>query len=205
MNTNLLQRGNIPAQNGQYNNNISALNYNFFRNNNLNQNSSLANMQKTNSAYKTLTYNNKLNSVNNFQNTKYQSNTFKKKVTIKNGKKLNSGSLIKSSRTNTYNKVIRYGKKIRNIDINLDPEDALNEDTESITSYNKAKSTLLQSKISSTGVNPGYSGALQHANQQKEELNPFSRFFNYLFFNESETQIVNQKEEIPLDTDEILS
>ena len=51
----------------------------------------------------------------------------------KNLKSLSSGTLIPSSRSKKFNKVIKNGEKIRNIDINDDSEDIKNEDTESVS------------------------------------------------------------------------
>ena len=206
MNTNFLQKGPVPVPSIPYNNN-SAVNNNLNRNNFLNQNRALlnnANNQfKIKSAYNTSTYNNKVNSVNNLQKSKYQTSTFRKKVIIRNGKKTNSGSLIKSSRSNSYNKVIRYGKKIINIDMNQDPEDNQNEDIESITSFHKPNSTLLQSSLNSTGISIYNSGSLQKANTRVEDTNPISRFFQNLFLGSPQEEKKNKIVEIPLDTDEI--
>ena len=207
MNTNFLQRGPVPVPSIPYNNN-SAVNNNLNRNNFINQNRALlnnANNQfKIKSAYNTSTYNNQVNSANNLQKSKYQTSTFRKKVIIRNGKKTNTGSLIKSSRSNSFNKVIRYGKKISNIDMNQDPEDNQNEDTESITSFHKPSSTLLQSSLNSTGISTYNSGLLQKANTGVEDINPISRFFQNLFFGSPQEEKNNNIMEIPLDTDEIL-
>ena len=206
MNTNFLQRGPVPVPSIPFNN-ASAVNNNLYRNNLLNQNRSLPNNANNifniKSAYNTSTYNNRVNAVNNLQKSKYQTSTFKKKVIIKNGKKTNSGSLLKSSRANSFNRVIRYGHKIRNIDINLDPEDNQNEDTESITSFHKPNSTLLQSNLNSTGISSYSSGSFQKANTQVEDTNPITRFFQNLFYGSSEENKKNNIGEIPLDTDEI--
>ena len=206
MNTNFLQRSPVPVPSIPYNN-AAAVNNNLYRNNSLNQNKALSNNVNNRfnikSAYNTSTYNNKVNSVNNLQKSKYQTSTFKKKVIIKNGKKTNSGSLIKSSRANSYNKVIRFGQKIRNIDMNIDPEDNQNQDTESITSFHKPNSTLLQSNVSSTGISTYSSGSLQKANTKVEDTNPIMRFFQSLFYGSSEENKNIKVEEIPLDTDEI--
>ena len=180
MKTNFLQRDPVPVPSIPFNN-ASAVNNNLYRNNYLYQNRALPNnannLLNIKSAYNTSTYNNKLNSFNNLQKSKYQTSTFKKKVIIKNGKKTNSGSLIKSSRTNSFNKVIRYGQKIRNIDMNIDPEDNQNEDTESITSFHKPNSTLLQSKLSSTGISTYSSGSLPTANTIVEDTRDFFKIY----------------------------
>lgn len=63
-----------------------------------------------------------------------------------------SGKLLTSSRSSKYNKVIKNGKKIRNIDINNESEDNQNEDTESIISnVNKNDDIINHSLKSSSG------------------------------------------------------
>ena len=52
---------------------------------------------------------------------------------------LSSGTLIQSSRSKKFNRVIKNGEKIRNIDMNDDSEDINNEDTESLSTNSLIK------------------------------------------------------------------
>lgn len=91
------------------------------------------------------------NNNNNIENSK--SNARKtttpnsKIIQIKKGKITSSGSLLKSSRSNKFNRVFKNGKKIKNIDINNDCEDTQNdEDSESISTNSiiKRKTKIME-------------------------------------------------------------
>ena len=106
-----------------------------------------------------------LSKIKNINNSNYTNNILqnnkikeiknsKTKIIEKNKYKLSSsGKLLTSSRSSKFNKVLKNGIKIRNIDINSDCEDMKNEDTDSVsTNYNNKKdsnSKKLLSKISS--------------------------------------------------------
>ena len=126
-----------------------------------------------------------------------ESNTRRHKVTIKYGKKTNSGSLLKSSRSSKYNKVMKNGKKIRNIDINAS-EDEQSEDIDSLISFNKNKNTIMPNKLGSTAI-----GSRTQINNKESSLKSNSQI------KKSGNKISgNDKSDIdteshPLDTDEI--
>ena len=107
---------------------------------------------------------------------------------IKRGKILSSGSLLESSRSSRFNKVIKNGIKIKNIDINDDCEDNENdEDAESVISFN-------------------YSGKkINNQNKLKENNLGVLKINGNQLFKESRTVTINIEEDIPFDTDEILN
>ena len=188
MNSNVFQRGSMPLSTGQNNNNSSTNNLN---GNNINQSSTLVNAPNNLSNLKSSSYNNNVNSVSNFQNSK-PNLTPNKKAKIKYGKKSSSGSLLKSSRSSKFNKVIKNGIKIRNIDINLDSEDAQNEDTESVTSINKNNLNLLQSKLNSKGTGSSLGVNNIESLKASGQMNSSSKNFN-------------NSQNLPLDSDETSS
>ena len=237
MNLYYLQRVPIPVVQTQYNiNNFQPLNNQALLNNqnllNAYHNSLLLNNQpiapipslKLQSSYNTLTFNKPNNSITNYINN---SNTIKqafkpvKKVRqIKRGRTSSSGSLLKSSRESKYNRVIKFGKKIRNIDANTDPEDVLNIDTESITEINKSNHTSVNSNITSTSLGESYTyngynnPLIQQPNKvEAGEMNFVQKFF-YKIMNKfsgdennvpNSNSIVVNNQDIPLDSDEVLN
>ena len=210
MNPYLTPRSSLQLPNYQYNNNLA--NINNLNINNINRNINLANntnyLPKLKSSYNSSTYNGRLGSINNTQNSKFnlsKSNSINKKIKIINGKKSNSGSLLKSSRGDSYNRVIRYGHRIRNIDINIDPEDRLNEDTDSVTSFHMPKSTLTQSTLNSSGIGTYYNNMAYQVPKVHEKKSSISSFFSSLFFGQSADTNNNTTSGIPLDSDEILN
>lgn len=134
-----------------------------------------------------------------------QSNTTNKNNFDRNKIKLSSsGTLLTSKRAQRYNKVLKNGNKIHNIDINIDYEENQNEDLESVstntilkkktfnnnsTQLNSVSGNLsdsTQNKL--TGLNNTYSQfngnqlnkSLTTVKPEKtiESLNPFARFIN---------------------------
>ena len=102
---------------------------------------------------------------------------------IKRGKITSSGSLLESSRSSKFNRVIKNGKKITNIDINDDCEDNQNdEDTESVISSNySSKKNNNQNNLGMIKIN-------------ENQLSKNTKMENNII-----------EEDIPFDTDEILN
>ena len=107
---------------------------------------------------------------------------------IKRGKISSSGSLLESSRSSKFNKVIKNGKKITNIDINDDCDDNQNdEDTESIISSNYS------------------SKKNNNQNILKENNLGLLKINETQLFKDSKKENNIAEEDIPFDTDEIIN
>ena len=107
---------------------------------------------------------------------------------IKRGKISSSGSLLESSRSSKFNKVIKNGKKITNIDINDDCDDNQNdEDTESIISSNYSSKKNTNQNI----LNENNLGMLKINENQ--------------LLKDSKKENNIGEEDIPFDTDEIIN
>ena len=107
---------------------------------------------------------------------------------IKRGKISSSGSLLESSRSSKFNKVIKNGKKITNIDINDDCDDNQNdEDTESIISSNYSSKKNNNQNI----LNENNLGMLKINENQ--------------LLKDSKKENNIGEEDIPFDTDEIIN
>ena len=134
-----------------------------------------------------------------------QSNTTNKKNFDRNKIKLSSsGTLLTSKRAQRYNKVLKNGNKIHNIDINIDYEENQNEDLESVSTNTILKKKTFNNNL--TKLN-SVSGNLNNSTQNKlsilnntnsqfngnqltksltsvkpkktiKTLNPFARFIN---------------------------
>ena len=134
MNTSILPRGSVPLKNNE-----------LIRNTN--------NVQYQNK-YSNLTYKNGANSSNNqlkLTNTYNITSNNNGRYTIGKIQKLktiSSGTLLPSSRAKKFNRVIKNGAKIKNVDINNDYEDIRSEeDTESLsTNANLKKRNNLTNK-----------------------------------------------------------
>ena len=206
MNTNILYKDSIPSTTNQIQN-ISTLNNHFINNpnyNNISQNTPNKTIfypeQKLKSSYNSSTLDvgtfNKTNSLPRIR----QSNTMTKSVIERNILRISSsGTLVTSKRSKRYNKVLKNGKKIRNIDVNDDYEEHQNEDldsastnsiakTRSFTSQNKITSLsddIYNKKVNTVNQNPQINGypltnnvATVKPKKTIESLNPFARFVN---------------------------
>ena len=206
MNTNILYKDSIPSTTNQIQN-ITTLNNPFINNpnyNNLSQNTPNKTIfypeQKLKSSYNSSTLDvgtfNKTNSLPRIR----QSNTMTKSVIERNILRISSsGTLVTSKRSKRYNKVLKNGKKIRNIDVNDDSEEHQNEDldsastnsiakTRSFTSQNKITSLsddIYNKKVNTVYQNPQINGypltnnvATIKPKKTIESLNPFAIFVN---------------------------
>ena len=206
MNSNILYKDSIPSTTNQIQN-ITTLNNPFINNpnyNNIYQNTPnrtiLYPEQKVKSSYNSSTMNvgtiNKTNSIPRIR----QSNTMTKSIIERNILRISSsGTLISSKRSKRFNKVLKNGKKIRNIDVNDDYEEHQNEDldsastnsigkTKSFTSQNKFTSLsddIYNKKVNTVYQNPQFNGypltnnvATIKPKRTIESLNPFARFVN---------------------------
>ena len=241
MNSNNLPKGSKPLSNTQY---LSkTINNSNIKNKNINNNlgnstkNSIVSQQQNNNQNKTiLTGGNSLekmknsinSSINNNQNIIKNSNTVFRKTNphiyrdfiIKQGKLTSSGSLLISSRASKFNRVIKDGKRIRNIDINIDCEDTQNEeDIESIASSNINKKNELDVKSSNAerittskfirkGINDSTSISGENENKNKTLTRSNSDVAKKNLKTNSVTKIANkiQKDKNdPIDTDETSS
>ena len=238
MNSNNLPRGSSPLtnpmnlNNNSINSNIKNQNNNNTLGNSIN-NSIVSHQQNKNQNKTILTGGNSVakmknsidSSINNKQNIiKNTKTSFRKPkppiykdFIIKPGKLTSSGSLLLSSRASKFNRVIRDGKRIRNIDINDDCEDTINEDTESIASSNINKKNELDVKssnaeriTSSQFINKGINDSTLSTNENKNK--PLGRsnsdVGNKNLKSNSITKIANKIKKAnndPLDTDETSS
>ena len=238
MNANNLPRGSMPLANPMHLSN-SSINSNI-KNQNINNtlgnstNNSIVSRKQNNIQNKTiLTGGNSLekmknsinSSLNNNQNVIQNSKTVFRKtnppvyknIIIKPGKVTSSGSLLISSRASKFNRVIRDGKRIRNIDMNNDCEDTQNEDTESIASSNINKKNELDVKssnaeriISSQFIKSGINDSTleKNGNKDKTLIRSNSDVANKNLKSNSITKIANKIQKgknDPLDTDETSS
>ena len=146
MNSNNPYNNTIPIYTNQFQN-IQTINNPFINNQNYNNyfgdvplNTVPLSQLNLKSAYSNSTLNdgtiNKKNSVQHFR----QSSASSKNIIERNKLRLSSsGTLLTSTRSRKFNKVLKNGKKIGNIDINNDSEDAHNEDLESVSTNSIAK------------------------------------------------------------------
>ena len=238
MNANNLPRSSMPLANSKHLSNAN-INSNI-KNQNINNtlgnstNNSIVSQKQNNIQNKTiLTGGNSLekmknsinSSLNNNQNVIQNSKTVFRKtnppvyknIIIKPGKLTSSGSLLISSRASKFNRVIRDGKRIRNIDMNNDCEDTQNEDTESIASSNINKKNELDVKssnaeriISSQFIKSGINDSTleKNGNKDKTLIRSNSDVGNKNLKSNSITKIANKIQKgknDPLDTDETSS
>lgn len=214
MKANILPRGSMPTlttqgQNIKTFNNSSIENVNYSNLLGKTVNNTIYSLEPNiKNAYSTSTINIGKNPNIGKQNTIThirQSNTTNKNNFDRNKIKLSSsGTLLTSKRAQRYNKVLKNGNKIHNIDINIDYEENQNEDLESVstntilkkktfnnnsTQLNSVSGNLsdsTQNKL--TGLNNTYSQfngnqlnkSLTTVKPEKtiESLNPFARFIN---------------------------
>ena len=211
MNSNNPYNNTIPIYTNQFQN-IQTINNPFINNQNYNNyfgnvplNTVPLSQLNLKSAYSNSTLNvgtiNKINSVQHFR----QSSASSKNITERNKLRLpSSGTLLTSTRSRKFNKVLKNGKKIGNIDINNDSEDAHNEDLESVSTNSIAKkktfnntrilNTSLSDDVNNNTLNkidnisgptiPFNGNTLNKTNAVVaprptiESLNPFARFIN---------------------------
>ena len=89
---------------------------------------------------------------------------------------LASGKLLISSRSCKFNKVLKNGKKIKNIDMNSDYEDMPKDDTESTSTYynNENKSNLNMPKIKSSSSTNDFKKLTRNKKDQLNKINKTS-------------------------------
>ena len=105
------------------------------------------------------------NNINNFNNTNNLRNSFNGNM-IRNKSLLSSGKLKISRRNQKYNRVIKNGKKLKNIDLNRDyDEEPENEDDKSSINSSLFKNKLA-SKVQNDSLNKNASEQLILNNQQ---------------------------------------
>ena len=105
------------------------------------------------------------NNINNFNNTNNLRNSFNGNM-IRNKSLISSGKLKISRRNQKYNRVIKNGKKLKNIDLNRDyDEEPENEDDKSSINSSLFKNKLA-SKVQNDSLNKNASEQLILNNQQ---------------------------------------
>ena len=105
------------------------------------------------------------NNINNFYNTNNLRNSFNGNM-IRNKSLISSGKLKISRRNQKYNRVIKNGKKLKNIDLNRDyDEEPENEDDKSSINSSLFKNKLA-SKVQNDSLNKNASEQLILNNQQ---------------------------------------
>ena len=182
---------NNPIVTNEYNNNIllHSMNNNInSQGQNNNSNGTLINnyysLGNPSELHNTISNNNGGNQ--NGQKINFKTNTrqasVKTKSKVNNFNKndlLSSGTLIRSSRSSKYNRVLKNGKKIRNIDINNEFQDMKNDDTESLSTNSIIKRKNLTS-VRNSGNSKNNINLINKTNviNKKNTMNPFSKFIN---------------------------
>ena len=224
MNSNLLQRGSMPlTYNKSYNNlfvsnsllvngNINTTFNNSFNNinnsqiQNVNPKQTLVsnfNPKNLNSPYNSIVNITRIGKIKNTKSFSQQSLALKNKmrtININKNRLSNSGTLISSKKSKKFDKVLKNGKEIGNIDINGDPDIPKN-DSDSISTNsnrNRFKSFDKNKNISNKGnfgisngdnninninsINNSQSlGNTEQSNSHSAfEMNPIARFINYI-------------------------
>ena len=155
-----------------------------------------------------------LSKIKNINNSNYANNIVqnnkikeiknsKTKIIEKNKYKLSSsGKLLTSSRSSKFNKVLKNGIKIKNIDINSDCEDMKNEDTDSVsTNYNNKKDSNSKKLISKFSSNANdLKKTFKNERNQTNNINKTDIQFNENQLIQSVKQSLSPKNKSPKQT-----
>ena len=224
MNSNLLQRGSMPLSYNKSHNNLFVRN-SLFGNGNINttfnnsfntinnpqiQNvkpkptlASNFNPENLNSPYNSIVNITRIGAIKNAKSFNEQSLSSKKKmriIKINKSSLSSSGTLISSKKSKKFDKVLKNGKEIENIDINGDPDNPKNDSDNISTNSNRNrfKSFDKNKNISNEGnfgISYGASNinninsinnsqSLENTGQSNShntfKMNPLARFINYI-------------------------
>ena len=191
--------------NGAFNNTL--LNNNNSQIQNINPNKTLinsVNQEQLNSSYNKIVNISRIGNIKNsksFMNQSISSKNKMKIIEINKAKLLSSGTLISSKKSRKYDKVLKNGKEIQNVDINGDSDnpkndlDSLSTDSNRIrfksfdrnkNNSNFSNNTQLNSSYGAENIGNNIqannnSQLLANNSENQIKLNPFARFINYIF------------------------
>ena len=187
MSTNYLPRGSMPLTNSfsknftyVYPESRNGINNNIFTNSiEINQNRTLTNISHSLNNNNLPKNNNKdryrIVKINNLKTNKGI-----RVIELKRNDIKSSGTILASSSSSNFNKVLKNGKKIKNIDINEESQDNFNQDSDSVSQNKLINNNQLANKVSI--LDSKAKNTLLKSNTipttTTTSLNPFAKFLN---------------------------